>query len=144
MLPVPYLKQHAYNPVQWYPWGKEALDKARNEDKPMIISIGYSACHWCHVMERESFENHEIAEVMNEGFVCIKVDREERPDIDQVYMEAIQTMGVNGGWPFNVFAMPNQKPFYGGTYFQPRQWLHIFKSIKQGYQEQRAPAGRVS
>jgi uncharacterized protein YyaL (SSP411 family) len=134
----PYLKQHAHNPVQWYPWGKEALDKARTEDKPLIISIGYSACHWCHVMERESFENHEIAEVMNEGFVCIKVDREERPDIDQVYMEAIQTMGVNGGWPLNVFALPNQKPFYGGTYFQPRQWLHILKSIKQGYQEQRA------
>jgi uncharacterized protein YyaL (SSP411 family) len=85
----PYLKQHAHNPVQWYPWGKEALDKARTEDKPLIISIGYSACHWCHVMERESFENHEIAEVMNEGFVCIKVDREERPDIDQVYMEAM-------------------------------------------------------
>jgi uncharacterized protein YyaL (SSP411 family) len=134
----PYLKQHAHNPVQWYPWGKEALDKARTEDKPLIISIGYSACHWCHVMERESFENHEIAEVMNEGFVCIKVDREERPDIDQVYMEAIQTMGVNGGWPLNVFALPNQKPFCGGTYFQPRQWLHILKSIKQGYQEQRA------
>ncbi len=134
----PYLKQHAYNPVQWYSWGKEALQKAKDEDKPLIISIGYSACHWCHVMERESFENQEIAQVMNEGFVCIKVDREERPDIDQIYMEAIQTMGINGGWPLNVFAMPDQKPFYGGTYFQPRQWMHILKSIIKGFEDQRA------
>jgi len=133
----PYLKQHAYNPVQWYPWGEEALLKAKKEDKPIIISIGYSACHWCHVMERESFENHEIAEVMNDGFVCIKVDREERPDVDQVYMEAIQMMGIGGGWPLNVFTMPNQKPFYGGTYFQPGQWIHILKSIKKAYRDQR-------
>ena len=133
----PYLKQHAYNPVQWYPWGEEALQKAKNEDKPIIISIGYSACHWCHVMERESFENQEIAEVMNAGFICIKVDREERPDVDQVYMEAIQMMGISGGWPLNVFAMPDQKPFYGGTYFQPRQWLHILKSITKAYKDQR-------
>jgi uncharacterized protein YyaL (SSP411 family) len=133
----PYLKQHAYNPVQWYPWGQEALQKAKNEDKPIIISIGYSACHWCHVMERESFENHEIAEVMNAGFICIKVDREERPDVDQVYMEAIQMMGIGGGWPLNVFAMPDQKPFYGGTYFQPRQWLHILKSIAKAFEDQR-------
>ena len=133
----PYLKQHAYNPVQWHPWGPEALQKAKIEDKPIIISIGYSACHWCHVMERECFENEEIASVMNEGFVCIKVDREERPDVDQIYMEAVQTMGLSGGWPLNVFTLPDQKPFYGGTYFPPRQWLHILRSIIQGYKEQR-------
>ena len=133
----PYLKQHAYNPVHWHPWGTEALKKARDEDKPMIISIGYSACHWCHVMERESFENEEIAAVMNEGFVCIKVDREERPDVDQIYMESIQTMGLSGGWPLNVFTLPDQKPFYGGTYFPPNKWLHILKSIIQAYEDQR-------
>src|SRR6478735_10449389 len=93
----PYLLQHANNPVDWYPWGDEALEKARAEDKPILVSIGYSSCHWCHVMERESFENHDIAAIMNEHFVCIKVDREERPDIDQVYMEAVQVMGMNGG-----------------------------------------------
>jgi hypothetical protein len=134
----PYLKQHAYNPVMWHPWGEEALRKSRDEDKPMIVSIGYSACHWCHVMEGESFENEEIAQVMNEGFVCIKVDREERPDVDQIYMEAIQTMGLNGGWPLNVFTLPDQRPFYGGTYFQPRQWLHILKSIIRGFKDQRS------
>lgn len=134
----PYLKQHAHNPVYWFPWGKEALQKAKSEDKPIIVSIGYSACHWCHVMERESFENEEIAHVMNEGFVCIKVDREERPDVDQIYMEAIQTMGLNGGWPLNVFTMPNQKPFYGGTYFPPTKWLHILKSITEAFHEKRS------
>lgn len=133
----PYLKQHAHNPVNWYPWGQEALQKAKDEDKPMIVSIGYSACHWCHVMERESFENEDIANVMNEGFVCIKVDREERPDVDQIYMEAIQTMGINGGWPLNVFTLPDQRPFYGGTYFQPKQWLHILNSIIQAFHEKR-------
>lgn len=133
----PYLKQHAHNPVRWHPWGKEALQRARDEDKPLIISIGYSACHWCHVMERESFEDEEIARVMNEGFICIKVDREERPDVDQIYMEAIQTMGLNGGWPLNVFAMPDQKPFYGGTYFPPAKWLHIIKSIAGAFHEKR-------
>lgn len=133
----PYLKQHAYNPVQWNPWGNEALQRAIEEDKPLIISIGYSACHWCHVMEHESFENEEIANVMNEGFVCIKVDREEHPDVDQLYMEAVQIMGINGGWPLNVFAMPDQRPFYGGTYFQPRQWLHILTSIRQAFLEKR-------
>ena len=133
----PYLKQHAYNPVQWNPWGNEALQRAIEEDKPLIISIGYSACHWCHVMEHESFENEEIANVMNNGFVCIKVDREEHPDVDQLYMEAIQIMGINGGWPLNVFAMPDQRPFYGGTYFQRRQWLHILTSIRQAFLEKR-------
>ncbi len=133
----PYLKQHAHNPVRWYPWGREALQRARDEDKPLIISIGYSACHWCHVMERESFEDEEIARVMNEGFICIKVDREERPDVDQLYMEAIQTMGLSGGWPLNVFAMPDQKPFYGGTYFPPVKWMHILKSIAGAFHEKR-------
>ncbi len=134
----PYLKQHAYNPVQWNPWGIKALQRAIDEDKPLIISIGYSACHWCHVMERESFENMEIAKVMNDGFICIKVDREERPDVDQLYMEAIQIMGISGGWPLNVFAMPDQRPFYGGTYFQPRQWLHILNSIREAFHEKRS------
>lgn len=134
----PYLRQHAYNPVEWHPWGEEALQKAKNEDKPMIISIGYSACHWCHVMERESFENEEIARVMNDNFVCIKVDREERPDVDQLYMEAVQTMGINGGWPLNVFAMPDQRPFYGGTYFQPRQWMHMLNSIAEAFGSKRS------
>ena len=133
----PYLRQHAYNPVDWYPWGEEALQKARDEDKPIIISIGYSACHWCHMMAHESFENEDIAEVMNYGFVCIKVDREERPDIDQVYMEAVQAMGLPGGWPLNVFAMPDQRPFYGGTYFRPQQWMHILKSIIRAFTEDR-------
>jgi len=134
----PYLKQHAYNPVNWYPWGEEALEKAKTEDKPIIISIGYAACHWCHVMERESFENERIAEQMNEHFICIKVDREERPDIDQIYMEAVHTMGLNGGWPLNVFATPDQKPFYGGTYFPPNNWLQILKGVAQAYANNRS------
>src|SRR6267143_4858495 len=109
----PYLLQHAYNPVDWHEWGPEALNKASEESKPILVSIGYSACHWCHVMERESFEKEEIAQSMNAHFVCIKVDREERPDIDQVYMEAVQAMGGQGGWPLNVFLNPAQQPFYG-------------------------------
>ena len=115
----PYLKQHAYNPVDWYPWDREALDKAINEDKPILLSIGYSACHWCHVMERESFENEEIAQLMNKYFINIKVDREERPDIDQLYMTFVQLTTGSGGWPMTVFLTPDQKPFFGGTYFPP-------------------------
>ena len=115
----PYLLQHANNPVDWFPWGAEALDKARAEDKPILLSVGYSACHWCHVMERESFENHEIAAQMNDGFVSVKVDREERPDIDSIYMTAVQAMTGHGGWPMTVFLTPDGKPFYGGTYFPP-------------------------
>ena len=115
----PYLLQHANNPVDWYPWGEEALGRARNEDKPILLSIGYSACHWCHVMERESFENEDIAEIMNRNFVNIKVDREERPDLDAVYMEAVQMLTGSGGWPMTVFLTPDGKPFYGGTYFPP-------------------------
>ncbi len=126
----PYLQQHAYNPVNWYPWGNEALKLAREQNKPMIISIGYSACHWCHVMERESFENKEIASIMNEYFINIKVDREERPDVDQVYMNAVQIMQGNGGWPLNCFALPNGKPFWGGTYFRPEQWKELLEQIQ--------------
>lgn len=115
----PYLIQHANNPVDWYPWGEEALDRARDEDKPIFLSIGYSACHWCHVMERESFENEEICHIMNLNFINIKVDREERPDVDSIYMMAVQAMTGRGGWPLSVFLTPSGEPFYGGTYFPP-------------------------
>ena len=134
----PYLLQHAHNPVNWYPWGEEALEKAKKEDKPIIVSIGYSACHWCHVMERESFENDSIAAIMNEHFVNIKVDREERPDVDQIYMDAVHLMGLQGGWPLNVFLTPDQKPFYGGTYFPPQQWANITRQVAQAFQAQRS------
>ena len=115
----PYLLQHAHNPVDWYPWGDEAFAKARAEDKPVLLSVGYSACHWCHVMEHESFENPEIAGVMNQHFVSVKVDREERPDVDQIYMQAVQSLTGHGGWPMTVFLTPDGAPFYGGTYFPP-------------------------
>ena len=115
----PYLLQHAHNPVDWYPWGAEAMEKAKAEDKPIFLSIGYAACHWCHVMERESFESEEIAAVLNEHFVSIKVDREERPDVDEIYMTAVQAMTGSGGWPMSMFLTPELKPFYGGTYFPP-------------------------
>ena len=115
----PYLLQHAHNPVDWYPWGEEAFQKARDEDKPIFLSVGYSSCHWCHVMERESFENEEIAAMLNEHYVSIKVDREERPDVDEIYMSAVQRMTGSGGWPMSVFLTPELKPFYGGTYFPP-------------------------
>ncbi|MGD1841153.1 MAG: thioredoxin domain-containing protein [Thermonemataceae bacterium] len=131
----PYLLQHAQNPVQWYPWGEEALKKAVEENKPIIVSIGYSACHWCHVMERESFESKAIAAVMNEHFVCIKVDREERPDVDNIYMDAIQAMGLQGGWPLNVFLLPDKRPFYGGTYFPPQQWQQVCLSVAKAFRE---------
>ncbi|MCU0445964.1 MAG: thioredoxin domain-containing protein [Microscillaceae bacterium] len=134
----PYLLQHAYNPVDWFPWGEEALQKAQTEDKPIIVSIGYSACHWCHVMERESFENEQIATLMNQHFVCIKVDREERPDVDAVYMDAVQTMGLQGGWPLNAFLTPQAKPFYAGTYFPPQNWANLLVRIAQVFQENRA------
>jgi uncharacterized protein YyaL (SSP411 family) len=129
----PYLLQHAHNPVNWYPWGDEALEKAKSEDKLLLISIGYSACHWCHVMEHESFENEEIAKLMNELFVCIKVDREERPDIDQVYMDAVQLITGRGGWPLNCFALPDGRPFYGGTYFPSDNWVKVLKAISHAY-----------
>ena len=115
----PYLLQHAQNPVDWYPWGEEALKKAKKEDRPIFLSVGYAACHWCHVMEHESFENPEIAKIMNEHFISIKVDREERPDLDSIYMDAVVSMTGQGGWPMSVFLTPDGKPFYGGTYFPP-------------------------
>jgi uncharacterized protein len=129
----PYLLQHAHNPVNWFPWGEIALQKAKTENKPIIVSIGYSACHWCHVMERESFENEQVAAVMNEHFVCIKVDREERPDVDAVYMDAVQAMGVRGGWPLNVFLLPDASPFYGGTYFPAQQWVNLCYGVRDAF-----------
>lgn len=131
----PYLLQHANNPVDWFPWGTEALEKAKAENKLILISIGYSACHWCHVMERESFENKEIAALMNAHFVCIKVDREERTDIDQIYMHAVQMMIGQGGWPLNCFALPDGRPVYGGTYFQPKQWQNMLLALATAYKE---------
>ena len=113
----PYLLQHAHNPVEWYPWGDEAFAKAKAEDKPIFLSIGYSTCHWCHVMEKESFEDKEVAQVLNKYFVAIKVDREERPDIDTIYMSVCQALTGHGGWPLTVFLTPDKKPFYAGTYF---------------------------
>jgi uncharacterized protein YyaL (SSP411 family) len=130
----PYLLQHAHNPVDWYPWGDEALQRARAENKPIFLSIGYAACHWCHVMERESFEDAETAEVLNDSFVPIKVDREERPDLDAIYMGAVQRMTGHGGWPMSVFLTPDGKPFYGGTYFpdQPRHGMPAFRQVLDG------------
>ena len=137
----PYLLQHAHNPVEWYPWGEEALARSREEDKPILLSIGYSACHWCHVMERESFENEPIARLMNENFVNIKVDREERPDLDQIYMNAVQMMTRHGGWPLTVFLTPDLVPFYGGTYFPPEDrfqmpgFPRILIAVSEAYRE---------
>ncbi|MFN7329347.1 MAG: thioredoxin domain-containing protein, partial [Bacteroidota bacterium] len=133
----PYLLQHAHNPVDWYEWGTEALAKAKQEDKPILLSIGYSSCHWCHVMAHQSFEDEDIAAIMNEHFVCIKLDREERPDIDHIYMEAVQAMGQNGGWPLNVFLTPTQKPFFGGTYFPPKNWAQLLIQISKAFKEKR-------
>ncbi len=138
----PYLLQHAHNPVDWYPWGEEALAHAKQEDKPILLSIGYSACHWCHVMERESFENEEIAQVMNELFVNIKVDREERPDLDEIYMTAVQVMTRSGGWPMTVFLTPELQPFYGGTYYPPTDrygrpgFPKVMHAVAEAYREQ--------
>jgi uncharacterized protein len=125
----PYLLQHQHNPVDWYEWGEEALEKSRKENKPLIISIGYAACHWCHVMEHECFEDEEVAKLMNENFICIKIDREERPDIDQIYMEACMILNGNGGWPLNAFALPDGKPFYAGTYFPKPNWISLLTQI---------------
>lgn len=134
----PYLLQHAHNPVDWFEWGEEALQKAKAEDKPILVSIGYSSCHWCHVMERESFEKENVAEVMNSFFVCIKIDREERPDIDAIYMDAVQALGVNGGWPLNVFLTPDQKPFFGGTYFSPEVWVQVLTNIYTAFRSKKS------
>jgi len=139
----PYLRQHAHNPVDWYPWGEEALQKAKKEDKPILVSIGYSACHWCHVMERESFEDPDTASIMNDLFVNIKIDREERPDLDHIYMDAVQAMTGSGGWPLNVFLTPDRKPFYGGTYFPPEKafnrpsWKEVLTGVSAAFKERR-------
>ncbi len=139
----PYLRQHAENPVDWLPWGERALARAGAEDKPLLVSIGYSSCHWCHVMERESFEDPRTAALMNEEFVCVKVDREERPDVDALYMEAVQSMTGQGGWPLNVFLTPEQLPFYGGTYFPPEPrhgmpaWTQVLQAIAEAWSERR-------
>jgi uncharacterized protein YyaL (SSP411 family) len=125
----PYLLQHAYNPVNWYPWGEEALQKAAAENKLLLVSIGYSACHWCHVMEHESFEDEQVAEIMNDFFVCIKIDREERPHIDQIYMYAVQLITGSGGWPLNCFCLPDQRPIYGGTYFRKEDWKNLLMNL---------------
>jgi uncharacterized protein YyaL (SSP411 family) len=144
----PYLLQHAHNPVDWHAWNSKTLQKAVTENKMMLISIGYSACHWCHVMEHESFENREIAEIMNKNFICIKVDREERPDVDALYMDAIQIIHGHGGWPLNCFALPDGRPFYGGTYFRPEQWKNLLENISNLYktspQEIIGQAGKVT
>ena len=131
----PYLLQHANNPVNWYPWGAEALKKAKDENKLILVSIGYSACHWCHVMEHESFEDESVAAVMNEYFVCIKVDREERPDIDQIYMSAVQLMSGRGGWPLNCICLPDQRPIYGGTYFRKNDWTSLLFNLADFYKQ---------
>ena len=142
----PYLRQHAFNPVDWYPWGEEALERARTEDRPVMLSIGYSACHWCHVMAHESFENAETAEIMNRHFVNVKVDREERPDLDEIYMNAVTAMTGSGGWPMTVFLTPGLKPFYGGTYFPPDDrygrpgFPRILQAVAQFYRERRSDA----
>ncbi|WP_276480435.1 thioredoxin domain-containing protein [Paraflavitalea pollutisoli] len=137
----PYLLQHAHNPVDWYPWGEEALGRARAENKPILVSIGYAACHWCHVMEKESFEDEATAAIMNEHFINIKIDREERPDLDHIYMDAVQTMTGSGGWPLNVFLTPAGKPFYGGTYFPPKavynrpSWTEVLHGVINAYRD---------
>ncbi|MBK5271055.1 MAG: thioredoxin domain-containing protein [Bacteroidia bacterium] len=139
----PYLLQHAYNPVDWFAWGEEALNKAKKENKPILVSIGYAACHWCHVMEKESFEDEKTAKFMNDNFINIKIDREERPDLDHIYMDAVQAMTGSGGWPLNVFLTPDGKPFYGGTYFPPNRafnrpsWLEVLNNITISFKEKR-------
>lgn len=133
----PYLRQHADNPVDWYEWGEEALEKAKREDKPLLISIGYSACHWCHVMARESFMDEQVAKLMNAYFVPIKVDREERPDIDQIYIEAAQLLNGNAGWPLNAFALPDGRPFWVGTYFPKSNWINVLQQLHEVYSKKR-------
>ena len=139
----PYLLQHAYNPVDWWPWSEAALEEAKRRDVPILLSIGYSACHWCHVMERESFEDPATAKLMNELFVNIKVDREERPDLDQIYQLVVQLMGRNGGWPLTVFLTPSQKPFFAGTYFPPEDrygmpsFAKVLRALADAYRQRR-------
>src|SRR5437879_3465054 len=142
----PYLLQHADNPVDWFPWGEEALGRARSEGRPILLSVGYAACHWCHVMEHESFEDNETAAFMNEHFVCVKVDREERPDVDAIYMDAVQAMTGQGGWPMTVFLTPDGEPFYAGTYFPPEDrhgmpgFPRLLLAIAETWRERRSDA----
>src|SRR5215467_1904221 len=144
----PYLLQHAENPVDWYPWGPEALDRARAENLPILLSVGYSACHWCHVMEHESFEDDETAALMNERFVSVKVDREERPDVDSLYMDAVVALTGHGGWPMTVFLTPEGEPFYGGTYYPPEprhglpSFLQVLEAVAKAYRERRGEVTR--
>jgi uncharacterized protein len=144
----PYLLQHAENPVDWYPWSDEAFARARDEDKPVLLSIGYAACHWCHVMEHESFEDDTTAQLMNELFVSVKVDREERPDVDAVYMDAVVSLTGQGGWPMTVFLTPGGEPFYGGTYYppEPRHGMPAFRqvlaAVAEAYRTQREDVSR--
>src|SRR6266545_2261165 len=144
----PYLLQHADNPVDWYPWGEEALREAKEEDKPILLSVGYAACHWCHVMEDESFEDEATAQVMNERFVNVKVDREERPDLDSIYMDAVVALTGHGGWPMTVFLTPEGEPFFGGTYYppEPRHGLpgfhQVLIAVSDAYRERRGEVAR--
>lgn len=144
----PYLRQHAHNPVDWFPWGEEAFERARAEDKPVFLSIGYSTCHWCHVMERESFDDVDVARLMNEKFICIKVDREQRPDIDDIYMTAVQVTQQRGGWPMSSFLLPDRRPFFGATYFPPPQFVHLMEQVDTAWRERRgdleAAASRIT
>src|SRR5437588_1754166 len=133
----PYLLQHSDNPVDWYPWGEEALERARAEDRPILLSIGYAACHWCHVMAHESFEDEVVAEAMNDGFVCIKVDREERPDIDAVYMNATVALTGHGGWPMTCFLTPDGRPFYCGTYYPKDAFLQLLSAVSSTWNDRR-------
>src|SRR5436190_11369162 len=146
----PYLLQHAHNPVDWYPWGPEAFEAARAQGKPIFLSVGYSTCYWCHVMERQSFENEAIAREMNERFINIKVDREERPDVDQLYMTAVQVLTRQGGWPMSVFLTPDRRPFYGGTYFPPTDmygrpgFVTVLQGIDAAWRERREEVNRTA
>ena len=145
----PYLLQHAHNPVDWYPWGPEALQRAREENRPIFLSIGYAACHWCHVMEHESFEDPAIARLLNDHFVSIKVDREERPDLDGIYMNAVVAMTGQGGWPMSMFLTPEREPFFGGTYFPPTRrynmpaFSEVLQAISQSWKSDNQEIRRV-
>ena len=131
----PYLLQHAHNPVNWEAWGDDVLQRAKKENKLLLISIGYAACHWCHVMEQECFENEEVAEIMNANFINIKIDREERPDVDHIYMDALQMMTGSGGWPLNIVALPDGRPFWGATYVKKKDWIKVLGQLSELYRK---------
>ena len=133
----PYLQQHRENPVDWYPWGAEAFERARREQKPIFLSIGYSTCYWCHVMEQDSFEQQRVADLLNRDFIAVKVDREERPDVDQIYMDVVVGMNGSGGWPMSVFLTPELKPFWGGTFFYRAQFILLLEQVAQAWRVQR-------